>query len=293
MKRGDVYYVSYDDSVGCEIKMGRPAVIVSEGRLGERLVVAYMTTSPSTFESKYCKRVASTNRPSYVLCDQLRTIDVVRLGDKMCTLTDEEMWRVECGLRAVFGFGESPGVEELKSELEAAKVELEVQKRAYERVLDMLVDRKISEDLAVREEVVEEPKVVDVNTASFDEIKSLGFSDNVVLNILHGRPFRDVVDLKNVPGVTVMAWNLIKDRVRVSESTPKTTDAVTKKNETVNINTATGVKISEVTGMSSKISNLIVRYRKENGKIESLEELREAGILGDVAWRRHADKLVV
>lgn len=80
MKRGEVWLVSLDPTVGTEIQKTRPCLIVSPDELNRvlrRVIVAPMTSGshPAPF------RVPTTfrNRAGLILLDQIRTVDRQRL----------------------------------------------------------------------------------------------------------------------------------------------------------------------------------------------------------------------
>lgn len=96
-RRGDVYWVALDPSVGTEIHKTRPAVVLSNdscNRYGSRVVVVPMT---SNVDSLYPgeARIEVRGRPARVLGDQIRSIDKRRLRSRIGTLTRQELHDVE------------------------------------------------------------------------------------------------------------------------------------------------------------------------------------------------------
>ncbi|MBW1797603.1 MAG: type II toxin-antitoxin system PemK/MazF family toxin [Deltaproteobacteria bacterium] len=97
MKRGEVWWVNFDPSVGGEIRKRRPAVIVSNNAANQflnRVQVIPLTSSvgklyPSeayiTFQGKKAKAMA----------DQLTTVSKKRLIDQAGTVSKTEMEGVE------------------------------------------------------------------------------------------------------------------------------------------------------------------------------------------------------
>jgi mRNA interferase MazF len=100
-RRGDVYWVALDPVLGSEIRKTRPAVIVSNdamNRYGHRVVVVPLT---SNVEGCYPGEalVQVKGKPARALGDQLRSIDKMRLGRRLDTLTRDEVAAIEGALR--------------------------------------------------------------------------------------------------------------------------------------------------------------------------------------------------
>lgn len=173
--RGEVYWVSVDDSVGSEIQTGRTAVIISGDRANEKLptvIVAY--TSTAGFGNHSAVTVNFTGKPERVLCNQVRTIDKQRLTRYVGKLTEAELKRVSGGLaismclRTDGAFSEDIFDKDEGEEVVALKAELEMWKRSYDMAMTQLVELKVSSDIAMRmarrmpEPVVEEPPIKEV-----------------------------------------------------------------------------------------------------------------------------------
>lgn len=130
MKRGEVYFLRYDHSVGVEMGIGRPVVIISsdENRTGV-VNVLYMTTSPR--EHFYSVQLTSDIngqprlRDSWVICNQIHTIDKSRLENPQYTVSDEEMAKIDKELVSVLG-------------LKTDEYELDKYKKLYNRALSEL-----------------------------------------------------------------------------------------------------------------------------------------------------------
>lgn len=106
-RRGDVYWVVLDPTLGSEIKKTRPAVIVSNNSCnayGSRVVVLPLT---SNVDSLYPGEALITvkGRPSRALGDQIRSLDKSRLGLRLDTVSQDELTAVEDALRITLGLG--------------------------------------------------------------------------------------------------------------------------------------------------------------------------------------------
>lgn len=100
-RRGDVYWVALNPTVGSEIKKIRPAVIISNNScntFGSRVVVLPLT---SNVDSLYPgeARVVVDGRPARVLGDQIRSLDKSRLRSRIDTLSQDELATVEEAVR--------------------------------------------------------------------------------------------------------------------------------------------------------------------------------------------------
>ena len=97
-RRGNVYLISLDPTRGSEIRKTRPCVVVSPDELNDHLgtfLVAPMTTGGHPYPFRIACRFR--DRVSYVVADQLRTVDRVRLVrrlGKLSTRTMEEVLNV-------------------------------------------------------------------------------------------------------------------------------------------------------------------------------------------------------
>jgi len=101
MKRGEVWWVNFDPSVGGEIQKKRPAVIVSRdasNRHLNRLQVVPLTSSTGTlYPSEAYVNVAG--RRSKAMADQLGTVSKNRLGDRLGVVGVDDMESIERAIR--------------------------------------------------------------------------------------------------------------------------------------------------------------------------------------------------
>ena len=84
MKRGDIWLVNLDPTIGSEVKKSRPCVIVSPAELNNHLrtvMVAPMTSKG--FAAPFRVPVTHAGVKGLIVLDQLRTVDKVRLSKKL------------------------------------------------------------------------------------------------------------------------------------------------------------------------------------------------------------------
>jgi mRNA interferase MazF len=99
--RGDVFWVSLAPTPGTQILKKYPAVVVSNDSCnthGARVLVVPITNNVrAIYPGEAIVRVVK--REVRVLCDQLRSVDITRLRDKVCQLTREELASIDEALR--------------------------------------------------------------------------------------------------------------------------------------------------------------------------------------------------
>lgn len=92
MKRGDIWLVNLDPTIGSEIKKARPCVIASPIDLNEHLrtvIVAPMTSKG--FSAPFRIPLTHAGKKGLILLDQIRTVDKVRLTKKMGTVSPKTL----------------------------------------------------------------------------------------------------------------------------------------------------------------------------------------------------------
>lgn len=223
-------------------------------------------------------------------------------------------------------------VKELKEQLasrssddDAYKVEIAMWQRLYEKALDQLVNMKLTSDIAYRQEKKEvappkpeepvqpskpeEPKDdrVELNSCKFVDLRRIGFSDNMAANIINHRPYKSVEDLRMVPGVTSIMYNLTESKLRVVKPLePKkpepSVEPEAPKPESkreygtvwdgvkVNVNTvASANEITRRTGLTHRSAQDIIKHRP----YEKIEDLLNLEHFGKIAMKRYGHMLEV
>jgi mRNA interferase MazF len=103
VKRGEIWLVNLDPTVGSEIQKTRPCVVVSPPEMHDYLrtvMVAPMTTGSHPAPFRIAVRHAGKN--GLILLDQIRTIDKSRLVKRAGSLTASTLSATLATLREVF-----------------------------------------------------------------------------------------------------------------------------------------------------------------------------------------------
>lgn len=92
VKRGEVYWVNLDPTVGTEIRKIRPGLVVSPDDMNaalHRVIIAPMTSKGQALGCR--PEVEFGGKRARILLDQIRTVDKKRLAGKMGSV-DAAIW---------------------------------------------------------------------------------------------------------------------------------------------------------------------------------------------------------
>ena len=98
INRGDIFWVSFDPSLGTEIQKTRPSLVCSHDIINEnstRIIVAPITSNLKRVYSFEYALLTHSFVKGKIMLDQLRAIDKSRLGSKIGSLTFREMNEIE------------------------------------------------------------------------------------------------------------------------------------------------------------------------------------------------------
>ena len=112
-RRGDVYLVSFDPTVGAEIRKTRPALVIQNDVANRRSPVTIVAAITSQFEKPLYPTEVLIEVPegglriqSVVLLNQIRSIDTQRLVSRLGRLRTETMELIDRALAISLGLVE-------------------------------------------------------------------------------------------------------------------------------------------------------------------------------------------
>lgn len=326
--RGEVYWLKDRDSIGVEPHLKRPICIVSSdvGNTKSLAVIGASMTSKYKW-GVINVPTRATGKQSFVMCDHIYYLDKSRLEVYVGTLSEQEMVEVDRGLNYALGLkgkdtddeaavledeilslrGEITRLKEQLSSKDAeSQIKCEAYKKLYEKALDEFVSYKFSQDVDIlargkTEVVVEEalpspapepepePELVDVNTCSYGDLRSIGVDGILANSIIAGRPYADIEDVKFVPGMKSLAYNLLKSRIRVVPQEKKVEPKAPSK---LNINTATVEDFQKI-GIGVQTARMICSYRKKLGGFAEVEDLLVVPRFGKISMSKFGELLRV
>lgn len=158
VKRGEIYYISRGGyNTGSEQQADRPGVIVSNdknNKNSQTLEVVYLTTQPKNELPTHCA-IRSTGRVSTVLCEQIHTVAVERIGKYIGVCTAQEMQNIDIGLMISIGLGDGGATKDKtvvadqkeEKKTEEKKTETKVQMETNEELIKTRTERDIFKKL--------------------------------------------------------------------------------------------------------------------------------------------------
>ena len=103
VRRGEIWLVNLDPTVGSEIKKSRPCVVVSPAELNDHLrtvIAAPMTSKGSAAPFRVALTHGGTK--GLILLDQVRTVDKARLAKKLGAVSAKTLAATLATLQEVF-----------------------------------------------------------------------------------------------------------------------------------------------------------------------------------------------
>ncbi len=103
MKRGEIWLVNLDPTVGSEVKKSRPCVVVSPAELNNHLrtvMVAPMTSKG--FAAPFRIPLTYGGVKGLIVLDQIRTVDKIRLSKKLGAVSAKTLAATLTTLQEIF-----------------------------------------------------------------------------------------------------------------------------------------------------------------------------------------------
>jgi mRNA interferase MazF len=104
-RRGEVYWVNLEPTIGAETKKTRPGLIVSNdiGNEVSKIIMIAPITSKVAHIYPFEVKVVVNTKPAKIMLNQCRAIDKSRLIDKIQSLDIDVMKEVDEAIKIVFG----------------------------------------------------------------------------------------------------------------------------------------------------------------------------------------------
>jgi mRNA interferase MazF len=103
IKQYNIVLVNLDPTLGSEIQKTRPCVIISPNEINDNLktvVIAPMTSTSRKYPTRV--KVKHNNQEGWVVLEQIRTIDKIRIVKKFGSLSDKEINECKRVIRETF-----------------------------------------------------------------------------------------------------------------------------------------------------------------------------------------------
>lgn len=103
VKQYQIVLVNLDPTLGSEIQKNRPCVIISPNEINDNLrtvVIAPMTSASRKYPTRI--KVKQNSQEGWVVIDQIRTIDKIRIIKKLGSLTEKEILECKRVIRETF-----------------------------------------------------------------------------------------------------------------------------------------------------------------------------------------------
>ena len=104
-RRGSIYWVSLDPSIGSETKKTRPCMIISndQGNEFSQTVIVAPVTSKIKKVYSFEVQIEIEGKKGKIMLNQCRTVDKSRLGTMICVFNGDVMEGVNNAIRIAFG----------------------------------------------------------------------------------------------------------------------------------------------------------------------------------------------
>lgn len=144
IQRGDIFFVDdYRYSTGSEQYGARPAIVISNDECNRHSEVVEVVFCTTAYKRKLPTHVEvySTPRISTVLCEQITSVSVERLGEYVGTCDDEEVQMIDSAILVSLGLKKQEDNELQTSDI-VMKTELNLYKRLYSELVEKIARKR-------------------------------------------------------------------------------------------------------------------------------------------------------
>ena len=148
IKRGDIFYIyKVGETSGSVQQAGRPAVVVSNNAANASsnvIEMVFLTTQPKkSLPTHVCIR--STKRVSTALCEQISSISLERVGEYVCSCTEQEMQMIDIALLISLGID----VKDQTDVITDVQAPVEANEYVQDKAMKMIVEglRQLNKDI--------------------------------------------------------------------------------------------------------------------------------------------------
>lgn len=331
-ERGEVYWVNLGSGFKNEKGVFRPGVVVARESFtrNEDCVMVALTTTKNKGRD-YEVRIDVTNRPSYVMCNEVNTYDKERFGDYIGQCTPEEMRAIEDALELVFdlGYKDDDELEQLRAEIgskdaiitglqeqlaayagintdeiTALRVENAVIQKLYGKAVDELASIRFAKDLAARqpaEDTLVAPEVPQHDEIPHDLRLDINHCTGHQLKKLGFAP--EIADriirarpfgcLEDLKKVFGLTTNMYRLKSPMLFCTPFAPKVLDMTEpDAVNINQCAAKDLINL-GMNKNTAYKITSHRNRNGLFSSVSDLKSVRGVSAKQYAEFASRLAV
>lgn len=103
VKRGDIVYVEYTESVGSEYKKNRPVLVVSNDMGNKHATIVTVVPLSRTYKGLPTQCEVVAKGISYAKCESITTVSKERIGEYIRTASRDEMKEIERCIAVALG----------------------------------------------------------------------------------------------------------------------------------------------------------------------------------------------
>src|SRR5690606_31108806 len=103
IKQYEIVLVNLDPTIGSEMKKTRPCIVISPNEMNKYLqtiVIAPLTSSSKSYPTRI--EIKQEKTKGWIVLDQIRSIDRMRIVKKLGTLTEREIEKIKFVIKETY-----------------------------------------------------------------------------------------------------------------------------------------------------------------------------------------------